>query len=161
MDGFQLGQADAIPAEALGGLSGEAGDEVRRALMENPEIVEGLVVHRLVRISEVLDEVLGPLTSPLRLAPRDVKSLSNQLRIYLRIDPFEEFDEAKLAAAYLLADRLDPIWLDQHMGLPVQTAASRNGRINRATAETQEAIENMIDVDEVKRLGLCRWRASA
>lgn len=161
LDKFQLAEVDTIPEGAFGGLSAATREEIVAALHRNPAIFKRLVQKRLVRISEVLNEVLKPFTLPLRLAPRDVKSLTNQLHIYLRIDPFEVFKEAKLAAAYLLADRLDPLWLDHHMGISNHIPANEYGRIARAEDETKNALKKMIDVDEVKRLGLRRWRASA
>lgn len=161
LDEFQRDEVDTILADALTDLTPEAGDAVANALREGQEVLRRLVEHRLVRISEVLDKVLEPLTEPLRLTLRDIKSLTNQLWIHLRIESFEEIDDAKIAAAYLLADRLDPLWLDQHLGLPTLNDKNELGRINRTDTKTQNALKKMIDKKKVEELRLRRWRASA
>ena len=161
LDEFQDDEVGEIPEDALSDLSEAARSQIAEALKENPDLLDKLAEHRLIRISEILEGVLDPLTEPLKLTLRDVKSLTNQLWIHLRIESYDEIGDAKVAAAYLLADRLDPIWLDQYMGQTVSERANKKGRINQAAPETKSAFKKMITKKKVDRLGLRRWRASA
>lgn len=126
-----------------------------------PDELEALSSFRIVRISEVLDNVIIPLTEPLRLTVREAKRLKNQLRIYLRIEPSKGQEEAECLAAFLLADWLDPQWLDVHLGWVETKDVKLDGRIGRLEAEAKQPLKELIPRSRVSEDGLRRWRASA
>jgi len=87
---------------------------LRSALGDDPEILKLLYRFASVRITAIIGDLLRQVVEPTQLNIRQVKALSNTLKLYLNIaDPPNEA-EARRIAAFLFADRFDREWLDAH-----------------------------------------------
>ena len=64
------------------------------------------------RLTQIIAELLEKVVEPLGLNVRQVKSLSNTLKLYLDIAECKTEAEARRIAAFLFADRVDSDWLD-------------------------------------------------
>lgn len=64
------------------------------------------------RVTIIVGQILSEFVEPLGLNIRQVKSLNNTLKLYLAIAGFTQERDARRLAAFVFADRLDPVWLD-------------------------------------------------
>ena len=69
-----------------------------------------------VLLTQIFGELLDGHVKLLKLNLRQIKSLSNTITLLLSIfaDDFRTESDAKRMAAFILADKLDPFWLDGH-----------------------------------------------
>lgn len=66
------------------------------------------------RLSEIIGDLLTEVVEPLNLNVRQVKSLSNTLKLYLSIEDPSFEEDARRFSAFLFANFVDPDWLDLH-----------------------------------------------
>lgn len=83
-----------------------------------------------IKLRQIVSELLGETVEPLGLNIRQVKSITNSMKLYLEIDRTANEEAATRLAAFVLADICDQAWLDSHYaGTPPGTgpiAASPN-----------------------------------
>jgi tetratricopeptide (TPR) repeat protein len=65
-----------------------------------------------VQLRQIIGDLLQEVVQPLGLNIRQVKTLSNTLKLYLDIAACTTERDAKRLAAFVFADRVDPEWLD-------------------------------------------------
>jgi hypothetical protein len=65
-----------------------------------------------LKLRQIIGDLLREIVQPLGLNVRQVKTLSNTLKLYLDIAEYEMEDDARRLAAFVFADRVDPEWLD-------------------------------------------------
>ena len=105
---------DDVTAPATGRIAGndDAREVLAAALGNDHAALRALDARIALRLSTVLSELLDGAVVALGLNVRQVKSLSNLIKLYVRLANAVTADEARRIAAFVLADQLDPRWLD-------------------------------------------------
>jgi hypothetical protein len=67
-----------------------------------------------IKLKEIIGDVLDQTVEGLGLNIRQVKALSNTLKLYFGIAGVTDEVQARRLAAFVFADRFDPDWLDAH-----------------------------------------------
>lgn len=67
-----------------------------------------------IKLREIISQLLGETIEPLGLNIRQVKSITNTMKLYLEIDATSDDVSATRLAAFVLANVCDPDWLDAH-----------------------------------------------
>jgi hypothetical protein len=163
VDIYELGLAES-PAARAKRLSGStepspgaaAQDLVAPAAPqdESPDLAplpEGRKVETDAQLQEIIGDLLGEAVEPLGLNVRQAKSISNTLKLYLRIGGCRTEGEARRLAAFVFADRLDPRWLDSLY----RGAATTNSPIG-AVPDIASRLSTMIGQDQAVMLSMYR-----
>jgi hypothetical protein len=74
-----------------------------------------------IRLTEIIGDLLDKAVEPMGLNIRQVKAISNTLKLYLGIAASSTEADARRLAAFVFADRFDPAWLDSiFLGIETQ-----------------------------------------
>jgi hypothetical protein len=98
-------------------------------------------------LQEIIGDLLGKAVEPLGLNVRQAKSISNILKLYLRIQECKTEKEACQLAAFVFANCFDEKWLDGHYH-GIQVSDSPIG----AAHGLAEALKEMIGNDQAHML---------
>jgi len=77
------------------------------------------------RLSEIAGELLAMAVEPLGLNVRQAKAINNAMKLYLRVAGTTDENAARRVAAFVLAERLNPDWLDARVGGAPAPSGSR------------------------------------
>lgn len=99
------------------------------------------------RLQEIIGDLLGQAVEPLGLNVRQAKSISNTLKLYLKIQNCKGEDEARRLAAFVFADRVDRQWLDA-----LYNASNAETSLVGAIPEFSARLAAMIGTDRVAML---------
>lgn len=87
-------------------MEGSSGEEIRIRSRDDYQ-------RRLeVQLQEIVGDLMGVAIEPLGLNVRQAKSISNTVKLYLRIEECRTEIQARQVAAFVFADRVDQRWLD-------------------------------------------------
>lgn len=101
-----IGPAAVEAPREEGRMEGSSGEEIRIRSRDDYQ-------RRLeVQLQEIVGDLMGVAIEPLGLNVRQAKSISNTVKLYLRIEECRTEIQARQVAAFVFADRVDQRWLD-------------------------------------------------
>lgn len=118
------------------------GDSELEEISDDPDLS-----HAFLTI--IVGQILSEFVEPLGLNIRQVKSLSNTLKLYLAIAGYSQERDARRLAAFVFADRLDPVWLDGNL-YGLNMTAGLIGRLPNLA----DRLRNFLDSDGQNLLSL-------
>ena len=103
------------------------------------------------QLQEIIGDLLGQAVEPLGLNVRQAKAISNTLKLYLRLKNCRMESEARQLAAFVFAERFDPMWLDGvYHGVKVGDSPIA------AIPDLASRLATMIGTDRTAMLGMYR-----